>query len=114
MRRGLPLGSRAISRQTQFSHLLRRLLRLGRIGSQVDLLDVDEVAITAGGAELDGVLSWHLEIAVECVGRIAPDGEGRRRSGEAGRQTGDGGGETHRSDYREDRSRMEWRRVKEE
>lgn len=112
MRRGLPLGSRAISRQTWFIHLLGRLLRLGRIGSQINFLDVDEVAIAAGAAELDGILSRHLEIAVECVGGVAPDGEGRRRSGEAGRQTGDGGGETHRSDYRESRSRMEGRRVK--
>lgn len=80
--------------------MLGRLLRLGRVGSQVDFLDVDEVAITAGAAELDGILSRHLEVAVECVGGIAPDGEGRRRSGEAGRQAGDSSGETHRDDDR--------------
>lgn len=72
------------------------LLRLGRIGSQVDFVDDDEVVITVGVAELDGVFSRDLEIAVECVGGIAPDCEGRRRSGEAGRQAGDGSGETHR------------------
>lgn len=98
MRSALPLWG--IISPSQEGRICRgRFLRLGGVRSQVDFLDFNEVVVTVGAAELDGVLSRDLERSVECGGRIAPDGEGRGRSGEAGSQIGDGGRETHRCRY---------------
>lgn len=98
MRSALPLwGIISLSREGRICR--GRFLRLGGVRSQVDFLDLNEVVVTVGAAVLDGVFSRHLERSVECGGRIAPDGEGRGRSGKAGSQIGDGGRETHRYGY---------------
>jgi len=73
----------------------KALAGLRGIGSHINFLEHDKIIVTVGIAELERALSRNLE-ATKCGDRVTPDGNGRRRSSEAGGQAGDGSRETHR------------------
>ena len=71
-------------------------IRLGRVGEQVNALDLNEISTVLSGAQLQGRLAGDLEVFVHndvCVAIKDAEGRGRRQ---ASREAGGESRESHR------------------
>ena len=71
-------------------------VRLGRVGQQIDAVDLDEVGSMVAGAELEGRIARNFEVIVDRdVGRAAIEDAESRGWRQAGSQTRGDGRESH-------------------
>lgn len=71
-------------------------VRLGRVGGQINTIDLDKVGRVVAGAELERRITGDLEVVADGkFGSLAIENAQSRRWRQAGSQTGGNGRESH-------------------